>query len=203
VNVPVQGDTKFEPNEMFTVTLTSPVNADLLVDTGTGTIQNDDSVPSISVNDVSVTEGNSGTTPAAFVVSLSNPSSQTVSATYTTPGGSATPNVDYQSATGTVTFVPGDVSETVTVDVNGDTTPEGDGTFQLVLSGPVNASLGDGTGDATILNDDAVGGDVAFFTVTAKPGGQNKLEWVNPSSPPFFGTVIRYNISTPTTSDCT
>jgi outer membrane protein assembly factor BamB len=203
INVTVQGDTKFEPNETFTVTLTSPVNADLLVDTGTGTIQNDDSIPSISVNDVSVTEGNSGTTPAAFVVTLSNPSSQTVSATYTTPGVSATPTVDYQSATGTVTFVPGDVSETVTVNVNGDTTPEGDETFQLVLSGPVNASFADGTGVATILNDDAAGADVSFFTVTAKTGGQLKLEWVNPSSPPFFGTVIRYNVSTPTTSDCT
>src|SRR5262249_49262058 len=66
------------------------------------------STPSISINDVSVTEGNSGTTSATFTVSLSAASTQTVSVQYATADGSATvAGGDYQPASGTLTFKPG------------------------------------------------------------------------------------------------
>jgi outer membrane protein assembly factor BamB len=202
VNVTVQGDVKFEPNETFTVDLSSPVNANLLDGQGVGTIQNDDPIPQISVNDVAVPEGNSGISPAVFTVTLSNPSSQTVDVSYSTPGITASAPLDYTAIASMLTFVPGDVSETVTVNVNGDTTVEPDETYQVFLSGPVNAGIADNTGLGTILNDDVPGDGVAFFTVTSKPG-QNWLEWVNPSAGPFFGALFRYNVSTPGTSNCT
>src|SRR5439155_3012324 len=89
VTVNVVGDTKFEPDETFSVNLSNPNNATILVGTGTGTILNDDSQPTIAINDVSAPEGNSGTTPFVFTVTLSNASSQTVTMQYTTSDGTA------------------------------------------------------------------------------------------------------------------
>ncbi len=186
VNVTVQGDLKFEPNETFVVNLTNPQNADLFDAQGVGTILNDDPVPSISVNDVAVPEGDSGTTPAAFTVSLSNPSSQTVTVAYSTPGITALPPTDYLASSGLVTFVPGDVAETVTVDVNGDTIVEPDETFQLLLSGATNATIADNAGLGTILNDDVAGFErgVLHGHVQARPESTGVGQ-------PFRGPLLR------------
>jgi len=202
VTVVVNGDLKFEPDETFVVDLTNPQNATLLNTQGQGTIQNDDPLPSITVNDASVVEGNTGTTAANFTVSLSNPSSQTVTVAYTTPGVTAFSPVDFVAQSGILTFNPGVVTQPVSVIVNGDVLVEPDETFQVALSGPTNATFARSAGLGTIVNDDLVPDAVQFFTVTSKPG-QNRLEWVNPTAGPFFGTVIRFNVSTPMTSDCT
>ena len=66
-------------------------------------------------------EGNSGTTPAVFTVSLSSASAQTITVNYATADGSAQAGRDYQAATGSLTFNPGETTKTVTVLVNGDT----------------------------------------------------------------------------------
>src|SRR5205823_13043755 len=71
VTVSVIGDTANEPDETFFVRLSSPSNASIADGEGVGTILNDDTLPSLSIRDVSVVEGNSGTTNAAFVVTLS------------------------------------------------------------------------------------------------------------------------------------
>src|SRR6185312_8027902 len=97
INVTVIGDTTFESNETFFVNLSTAVNATISDNQGAGTINNDDSQPSISINDVSVTEGNAGTTTATFTVSLSNPSSQTVSVNFATAGNNATSGTDFQA----------------------------------------------------------------------------------------------------------
>src|SRR5438309_1882338 len=67
----------------------------------------------------------------------------------------ATPGADFVSSSGTVPFTPGQTSKTVTIYVKGDTTSEPDETFQVVLSSPVNATLGTNPATATIQNDDA------------------------------------------------
>src|SRR5439155_5841312 len=116
---------------------------------------NDDLQPTISINDVIVTEGNGGTTNAVFAVSLSSPSSQTITVNYATADGTATvADNDYQNTSGTVTFVPGQTTQTITVLVNGDTKFEPNETFQLVLSGASNATIADSQGIGTIINDD-------------------------------------------------
>lgn len=123
--------------------------------------------PTISVNDVSVTEGNSGTVNATFTVSLSAASTQTVTVNYATADGTATAGSDYNQPRGeTVTFAPGTTSQTVSVAVNGDTTFEADETFFLNLTGPVNATLNDAQGQATILNDDPAPSIVSFAAAT-------------------------------------
>lgn len=109
----------------------------------------------LTVNDVSVVEGNSGTTNAVFTVTLSPASASTVTVSAVTSNLTASAGSDY-TATGptTLTFLPGDTSETFSVPVLGDTNVESHETFQVTLSNPVNAGITDGTGIGTITNDD-------------------------------------------------
>src|SRR5213596_2817409 len=184
ITVNVNGDTKFESNETFFVNLSGATNATIADGQGQGTIVNDDAQPSISINDVSLAEGNSGTTNFVFTVSLSNASSQTITVDFATADDTATvADNDYVAASGTVTFAPGVTSQPVTVTVNGDTKFESNETFFVNLSNPTGgATISDGQGQGTIVNDDTAptlaiddvsqaegrtGGTTAFtFTVT-------------------------------------
>jgi subtilisin-like proprotein convertase family protein len=158
VDVTVNGDTKHETGETFTVDLSGPVNASIADNQGVGTITNDDQVPDISVDDQVTAEGNSpATTTMTFNVTLSNPSDQTVTVEYATNDGTATTtDGDYAAASGTVTFNPGQTAKTVDVTVNGDDTTEPDESLTLVLSNASNASILDGSGLGTITNDDPI-----------------------------------------------
>jgi hypothetical protein len=115
----------------------------------------DDAVPSLSINDVTILEGNAGTTPARFRVTLSNPSQSTVTVNFATADGTATAGSDYVANTGLLTFPPGGpTSQTIIVLVNGDNIEEPDETFSVTLSDPTNATLGKDRGIGTIRNDD-------------------------------------------------
>jgi uncharacterized protein with beta-barrel porin domain len=152
--VPVLGDTLNEPNETFVVNVSSVTGATVADAQGVGTIINDDAAPSLSINDVWVTEGNAGTATATLTVTLPAASGQTVTVNYATADGTAIAPTDYVSASGTLTFTPGATTRTIVVTVNGDTTPEADETFVVNLSAPVNATLADAQGTVTVLNDD-------------------------------------------------
>jgi len=110
--------------------------------------------PAVSITDVTVTEGDSGTVDAVFTVTLSRPSTGTVTVAFATANGTATVVTDYQAATGTVTFAPSDVSETITVKVVGDTIDEPNETFIVNLTAPFGATVLDAQGTGTILDDD-------------------------------------------------
>jgi N,N-dimethylformamidase beta subunit-like, C-terminal/Concanavalin A-like lectin/glucanases superfamily/Bacterial Ig-like domain/Bacterial Ig domain/Calx-beta domain len=111
--------------------------------------------PTISINNVSVTEGNSGTVNATFTVTLSAASSQTVTVTYATADGTATAGSDYTAVPPTtLTFTPGQTSKTVAVSVLGDTAFEANETFFVNLSNPTNATFADSQGLGTITDDD-------------------------------------------------
>jgi hypothetical protein len=110
--------------------------------------------PRLSIESVSVQEGNSGPTTAVFTVSLSSPVSRPVSVQFATAPGTATAGVDYLSTSGTVQFEPGTVTQTVTVQINGDTTPEADESFTVNLASAVNATIATSQGMGTIRNDD-------------------------------------------------
>jgi hypothetical protein len=152
ITVAVNGDTSGEPDENFFINLSNATNATILDNQGAGTIRNDD--VALAINDVPVVEGNSGTTNAVFTVTLSASSSVVVTVNYATSNGTAKNGPDYQRATGTLTFNPGELTKTITVKVKGDTAVEADETFFLDLTGPVNAKLADGRGIGTIRNDD-------------------------------------------------
>lgn len=154
--VPIMGDTLNEPDETFFVNVSNVSGASVGDIQGQGTIFNDDGLPSLSIDDVSVNEGNSGTTTATFTVSLSAASGQTVSVNYFTADGSASAGSDYVARSGTVTFAPGTTAQGVAVTVNGDAAVEPNETFSVGLSGASNASIARATGTGTISNDDAV-----------------------------------------------
>ena len=110
--------------------------------------------PAISISDLTVSEGNSGTVSVNFQITLSAPSSQPVTVTFTTGDGTAAGGTDYVSTSGTVTFNPGETSKTITVLVNGDTVVEGNETFFVDLTSATNGTIINSEGLGTILNDD-------------------------------------------------
>ena len=110
--------------------------------------------PKVSINDVSLLEGNSGTTAAIFTVSLSEPTTSTVLVNFMTANGSAVAGDDYNFMSGTVTFNPGETTKTIAVPVKGDKKRESDETFKVNLSGADGATLVDSQGAGVIRNDD-------------------------------------------------
>jgi probable HAF family extracellular repeat protein len=126
--------------------------------------------PALTVSDASRQEGNTSTTACTFTVSLSYSSTQNVTVNYATANGSALAGSDYQAASGTLTFAPGETSKFVTVQVNGDRTGEANETFLVVLSNPTNATIADGSGEGTIIDDEP---RVSINDVSKKEGNGN------------------------------
>ena len=112
--------------------------------------------PTISINDIAVNERDSGLFGHPFRVNLSAASSKTISVTVSTQAGTATNNADFGAGSAVLTFQPGQTSQTVEVFIIGDLAVEGIETFFLNLSGPVNATTGDGQGLGTIVDDDTL-----------------------------------------------
>jgi hypothetical protein len=151
----VLGESVNEATETFQVKLSNSSNAIIGQATGTATVLNSVPVPSISINNVTMTEENSGPAAFTFTVSLSAPSGQTVTVHYATMDDTATAaENDYQAASSTLTFAPGQTTKTITILVYDELAPESTEDFFVVLSNPVNATLGNSQGTGTILSND-------------------------------------------------
>jgi Calx-beta domain len=109
----------------------------------------------VTVEDASITEGNSGTQNMAFTVTLSSPSRNGVKFTYSTSNGTATASEDYKAVSGTITIYS---TARIIVPVIGDTITEGDETFTLNLK---HSKYGLACATGTILNDDRIASLVA------------------------------------------
>jgi hypothetical protein len=131
--------------------------------------------PSLSINDVTVTEGDSGSTNASFTVTLSGVSSNPVSLDFFTSNGSSAEPGDYTAVNGTLSFAPGQTTRTINVPVNGDTTPEPNETFFVNLANPTNADIADGQGIGTI-NDDDASGVIQFSASTSSAAGHDQCK---------------------------
>ena len=154
VVVQVTDDTTVESDETFVVNLSGAVGATIADGQGVGTIQNDDATV-LRINNVSKAEGNRGSSAFSFTVTLSNPSASTVTVSYATANGSAVAGSDYTALPVTrLTFSPGQTSKTVVVNVTGDTMKEPNETFVVNLSNASGATIFDGQGIGTILNED-------------------------------------------------
>ena len=134
-HVLVNGDTMFELNETFNVNLSGATNATIADSQGLGTITNDDAQPTISINDVTHSEGDAGTTDYDFTVSLSSASSQTITVNAATADSTATvADSDYTVVPSTpLTFTPTTTTQHLHVLVNGDTKFEPNETFFVNL----------------------------------------------------------------------
>jgi serralysin len=111
--------------------------------------------PSLSIDDVSMNEGNIGSTDFIFTVTRSGDTSQTISVNYATGGGSAIAGVDYTSTSGTLNFGSGVTTQQIPISVMGDTDVEPDDTFVVTLSGCSGCTISDGQGIGNIYNDDS------------------------------------------------
>ena len=115
-----------------------------------------DTLPTLSISDAAVVEGDGGQTHVMFTVTLSAASDEAVSVGYVTSNGTATAGVDYTAGNGTITFAPGVLSQQISVTVTGDGTAETDETFTLTLSSPSGVTVADGSATGTIVNDDVI-----------------------------------------------
>ncbi|GGA25393.1 M10 family metallopeptidase [Okeania sp. KiyG1] len=122
--------------------------------------------PEITINDITVNEGNSGIQRPKFTVNLSEPSDKTVKVDFVTTNNQAQAGSDYRPRSGTVTFRPGQTTKQITVPVFGDTADELDEKFLVKLSKPRNATIADNKGVATIKNDDLASISINRATVT-------------------------------------
>jgi len=154
INVPVIGDLLDEANETYAVNLTVPVNATIADNLGVGTITDNDPTPSLVINNVSITEPNTGTVNMVFTVTLSAASGRAVTVNYTTANGTATAGQDYTTTAGTLTFAAGVTTMTISVPIAGDFTVEPNETVLVNLSGATNATIADNQGVGTIVNND-------------------------------------------------
>ena len=144
----VNGDTTPETNETFLVNVTNVTGATVTDGQGQGTIVNDDAAPNLTINDVSLNEGNAGTTTFTFTVSLSAPApAGGVTFDIATANGTAAAPGDYTAKSLTGQTIPaGSSTYTFDVLVNGDTTPETDETFFVNVTNVTNAIATDGQG---------------------------------------------------------
>lgn len=181
VIVPVRGDELDEDNETFDVVLTS---SDAVVFDGSavGTIIDDDPDPNpdarASVNDIQVTEGDSGITKATFTVSLDRPAERVLQYDITSTNGetngerSATPQIDFYANSDLIVFQPGEQSKTFSLDVLGDTVDEGDEyvIVKLTLHGYEPGQINDGEGVLQILDDDPKAAPAVLGATAASRG---------------------------------
>lgn len=149
IEVRIVGDRRVEPDESFTIEAFNVQNAQP-PEPRIITIINDD-VASLSVAGARVTEGNSGTTPMLFTVTLTPDAGTTISAEYATQNGTALTGSDYQPASGTIAFAPGQTTQTITVNVIGDTEFEPDETLSIIVTPRGGTPI---TAVGTITNDD-------------------------------------------------
>jgi len=108
-----------------------------------------------SIADASAAEGDSGTGPITFTVTRGSDSNVAASVSYsvTLPGGTGGASADDVSGvlSGTIDFAADEFSKTITLDVAGDRSVEGDETFTVTLSNPTaGATLADNSATGTI-----------------------------------------------------
>ncbi len=179
VAVTILDDNVDEANESYSVELHGATNSVIGDGSGAGTIVDDDTDPTISIAPVNPTVAESGS--AAFTVTLSQPSTKTVTVSWSTANGTAT-SADYTPQGSTLlTFTPGQTSQPISVPITTDALDEADETFVVSLSGPSESYLGVSSTTVTITDDDATpslsvadatgatetpGGSIQAFTVT-------------------------------------
>jgi hypothetical protein len=168
--VTVNSDLIDEPAETFLIHLSNSSGPLILDGEAVGTI-NDNDLATVAINNVSVPEGNSGTTAAILTVSINTPYYRDFTVDWVTTAGTATEGVDYLAASGTVTFTAGTTSQTLPVSVVGDTLSEANETFDVVLSNSTGPTLSDPLGIATITDDDVVTIDIADVKVVEGNSG--------------------------------
>jgi Calx-beta domain len=123
--------------------------------------------PALSIGDVSVTEGDTGTTDAVFTVSLLPAAGGTATVHYATADGTAKAGTDYTATSGNLTFTAGQTSKTLSVPIINNVVVDGARTFAVNLSAASGASIADGSATGTILDNDVASSSSLQFSAAA------------------------------------
>jgi hypothetical protein len=139
-------------------------------------------VPSIAIDDVGVDEGNAGDPPneALFTVTLSEPTTEVVTVEYATASDTAVEGEDFEATSGTLTFLDGETSQPIAVPIIGDDLLEADEEYFFVhLSNPLNAVLGNDTGEGAIFDDEECEGPNLLLNPSAEEKSDERgiLNW--------------------------
>ena len=152
-------------------------------------------IPTIVISDISVAEGQSGTSLAKVTVTLNEPSNLGTSVDFETADDTAMRSSDYNSTLGTLTIPPGSTEGTISITINGDGEIEPDEAFFVNLSNPINGTISDSQAIVTITNDDPY---LTISDVSLPEGnhGKTKFEFVVSLSSPVNSTVkVNYTTS--------
>ncbi len=181
------GDGQVEGDESFTVTLENPIGAVINTATAEGVILNDDaSILSIAADAPGVLEGNDGATPYSFTVTRSGDTSGVATGFVMVQSGTGSSSTDFIPIASAVVFNPGETTQTITVQVIGDTVVEGDESFTVFLTGVEGATLGTDTALGVIRNDDA-----ATYSISAPAA----VTEGNSGLTPYVFTVTRDTVA--------
>lgn len=122
---------------------------------GDGTTTPPAPTPKISIESLSLFEGNGGTATFQVQVTLDRATDKPVTVQYSTADGTAKAGEDYTAATGqTLSFAANETSKAITLSVVADDLKEGDDELSITLSTPANAIISQATATVTIKNDD-------------------------------------------------
>lgn len=202
-NVTINGDDQVEPDEALNLYVNNIVGSPTTEASPIGWILNDEGVgvvPTLSISDVTVSEGDNGTKLANFTLSLSSATPATVGYDITTIDGTASSGSDYvASHLVAQRIAAGQTSKTVSVAINGDTDVELDETFQVIVSNIISATPGDTQGIGTIGDDDAPPGlSIADASVLEGNSGARKLNFTVSLTAPAGPGGVTFNIATAT-----
>ena len=195
ITVPVLGNTTPGPNKEFFVNLSGATDATVTQPQATGTILDEDTIPGVTIDNVSVVTGPAGPLNAVFTVTLSVVGTLPVTVNFATMDGTALAGSDYTATTGTLTFAPGETAKTITVPVATTATPGPTKMFTLNLSGPTNSTITLGQGTATLINGNlAPAVSVGNATVTAPASGStNAVFTVTLSGPSQLPVTVNFS----------
>jgi hypothetical protein len=177
VRVTIKNDTTYEGgvgvDQNFVLRLHPVSNARGTVAglSAVGAIEDNDAAPTLSIADVTVAEGDTGSTDRTVTVTLSNASDETITVDYDTADDVATAGDDYTALSGTLTFAPRTTSVTIALPVLGDVLDEANETMDIDLSNPDNATIADGHAVVTITDDDATPSVSAANVVVSESAG--------------------------------
>jgi cysteine-rich repeat protein len=152
--------------------------------------------PSLSIADVSTSEGNSGTKTLTFTVTLSAAASTAVTYNIATSNGTATAGSDYVASSLNGETIPaGQTTRSFVVTINGDTTAEANETFNVTASAVSGATVGDGAAVGTISNDDTPALSIADVATAEGNSGTKLLTFTVSLSGPT-SSAVSYTIAT-------
>jgi len=181
-------DTITDPHVNNSNTVISDLSLQVM---GTTTSSGGGATSELSISDVTVNEGDTGSTYARFTVSQDVSSCDEVTFEYSTADGSATAGEDYVSSSDSLTIPSGATSVVIPVEILGDTALEWDETFTVTLSSPTNATIADGVGQGVIVDDDPIvslperDALIALYNSTNGSGWAGRTNWRNGSDTDF------------------